>query len=99
MNTNQKIVLWIGVSLLLVLLVYPPYELYRGTERQLSLGHRCIISPAIYRQQEDYTIELGLAKLGRIRLDFARLSLEIILIVMITVGGLWAVKEKKNNGR
>ena len=92
MNTKQKIVLWIGASLIAVLLVYPPYEVRFDPSFSwppLSLGHRNIVRPAIYK------LDLTILN-DDIRLDYVRLLLEIILLVMIICGGLWVFKDTKD---
>ncbi len=86
MNIKQKIVLWIGISLLLLLIVYPPYfdrVYYEFGSHNISLGHRYIIRPAISEGKTD------------ISFDKTRFIIETILLFVITGGGLYVFKDTK----
>ena len=96
MNTKQKVVLWVGISIIGILLVYPPYKLEGGGK--INLGHRNIITPlaGFTKEQAEITAAIWQADKVNMKIDVFRLVLECVLVGAITTGGIWAFKEEKN---
>jgi hypothetical protein len=96
MNTKQKVVLWVGIGIIGILLVYPPYKLEGGGK--LNLGHRNIITPLAAFTNEQAEVTNAILRAGKtmMKIDVLRLVLECVLVVAITAGGIWAFKEEKN---
>jgi len=98
MNAKQKIILWAGISLILILVVYPPYYYKKPApdSPQLSIGHRYIFKPAFYHIGTEYgNEEMRWLRYDRICLDYIRLLIESVLISTITGGGLYVFKDTK----
>lgn len=101
MNRKQAICLWIGLSLIAILVVYPPYKTSRiayseGRKLEVNLGHRNVFCP-IRGTAQHGDIAFRFWHEGSFKLDFLRLLLECLLIAVITAGGLWAFKNRKRN--
>lgn len=90
MNRKQKICLWIGLSIVAILVVYPPY-CCSLEEMPFSFGHRNILRPLTFDK-----IELQVYAKEKFGIDVCRLLLEWLLIGVITTGGIWAFSDKKN---
>lgn len=95
MNTKQKIVLWTGLSLIAILLVYPPYNSYYFSEANNCIGrgcggHRSIITIL------DRVIDDRSGGYENMEIDIPRLLLETFLLVVITFGGIWAFRSEKD---
>jgi hypothetical protein len=90
MNTKQKVVLWVGISIIGILLVYPPYKLEGGGK--LNFGHRNIITPlaGFTKEQAEVAKAIWQADKTMMKIDVLRLVLECVLVVAITTGGIWA---------
>jgi len=100
MNRKQKIILWIGLSLMAVLAVYPPYNgvgvYFENRKLKVNLGHRNILRPIRgHAEVRQIDIAFHFWKFGHFNLDFQRLLLEWVLIGATTGGGLWAFKDKR----
>jgi hypothetical protein len=96
MNTKQKIVLWIGISIIGILLAHPPYKLILG-DVKLNIGHRNIITPSGGFTKDELEISGSAMQRGAIiKIDIFRLLLECVLVGAITKGGLCAFKDTKD---
>ena len=93
MNRRQNWILWIGIVVLVVLCIYPPWyrrtARFRGatvTYREQQIGRNCL-----WRSLPLRDIEMK----GNY-VDFQRLSLEMLAVVLIT-GGLLVTLRKGNS--
>jgi hypothetical protein len=98
MNRGQKVCLWIGLSLIAVLAIYPPYKAdIRDVE--INLGHRNIFTHVrLSYSTSDHEFSFGecmVYKKCPFYVDVPRLLLECFLIAAITTGGIWAFKDKR----
>ncbi len=98
MNTKQKIVFWVGISIIGILLVYPPYNVILDDDIKLNIGHRNIITPSggITKDERELSGAPVQNETIKIKIDIFRLLLELVLVGAITKGGIWAFKEEKN---
>ena len=90
MNKKQKICLWVGLTLIAALAIYPPYKI--DLLVKMNLGHRFFLNPIGF----DFNFhEAKLKASDCVKLDMLRLIIEWLLIGAITAGGIWAFKNKK----
>lgn len=83
MNTKRKIVLWIGIAIIVVMGIFPPW-VQRGALSEKSDGYSFILN-----EPENYAF--GWFP----RLDLPRLFIQWLIVAFITAGLIVTVKDKK----
>jgi len=83
MNTKQKIVLWIGITIIVVMGVFPPW-VQRGGLVEKSDGYSFIL-------KEPEHFEMGWFP----RPDVSRLFIQWVMVAVITAGFIVTFKGKK----
>ena len=89
MNKKQKICLWIGIAIIVLMSLFPPwfYTHARITEVQTNAGYHFLLIPP-----------LPYDKVGSgIRLDTSRLFVQWVVIAIITSGLIVTFKDKKED--
>lgn len=90
MNRRQKIVLWIGIAVIVVMGVFPPW-LYtttgNGLNSKKNAGYSCILFPPPPK---------GVGLRYGISLDVSRLCVQWAIVVVITAGLIVAFKDNKD---
>jgi hypothetical protein len=97
MNRKQKICLWVGISVIVLMGLFPPWVqtvLNQKTgqmhiDRRWSHGHRLFSDPPDYKRVE------GSLATGLPIIDWPRLSVEVGSFVLITVAFIYTFKDKK----
>jgi hypothetical protein len=91
MNLKQKICLWIGIGLIVLMGFYPPWVLpynVKGVKNRINAGYKPILKPPI-RETKDGEFKFGTS------IDFSRLGVQWVLVAIVTGGLLITFKDKK----
>jgi len=90
MNTSQKVALWVGIGVLVLMLVFPPWVGIQSLSRTANitnvypLGYAPLFSPP----------PAGAGK----QVDFGRLSIQCLAVVLVTGGMIYTLKDSKDKG-
>jgi hypothetical protein len=90
MNQKQKICLWLGIIVFVLMGIFPPWTLpvnYHGAKLQRNCGYKCILTPP--------EISLEEASVAT-SIDFSRLCVQWAMVAVVTGGLLVTLKDKKN---
>ena len=91
MNKRQLVVMWVGIGLIVLMGVYPPWvNTIRGAGiyAEMSLGYHVITDPPS---------PLGNPRANGIKLDTPRLALQVGLVAVVSGGLLLSLKSRKGN--
>ena len=87
MNGKQKICLWIGIAVIVLMSLFPPwlYTQARITEVQTNAGYHFLLTPPQPQGEVGYGIHL----------DMSRLFVQWIVIIAIAAGLIVSFQEKE----
>ena len=89
MNRKQKTFLWIGIAVIVLMGIFPPWiskvEILNSTN-QRNAGYGCILNPPTTNSPTWY-----------VRIDTSRLSVQWVVIAVITSGLILTFKGKKDH--
>jgi len=90
MNKNQLIVLWVGIIVVVLMGLYPPWQ-YNGhiVERNVN-----VVVPAGYSFIGDPIYSAGIMEFGA-SIDVTRLLIQWFMVAFITGGLIYTLKEEK----
>ena len=91
MNKKQLISLWVGISIIVVMGLFPPWVVSLS-DHQRDCGYDWIGTPPIYKWSSR-----GSVLAVNAHLDIPRLCLQWSIISVVTVGLLITFKDKKKN--
>lgn len=86
MNKKQKIILWIGIIIIVLMGLFPPYE-------------RAIILPSFGPDDPSVRISYGFLfepPILDVKIDFARLAIQWIIVSVLTAGAIYTTKDQKD---
>lgn len=83
MNKKQKKILWIGIIIIALMGMFPPYnyEVGFGFGGKKHVSYDFFLSPPYHSSAE---------------LDFARLTIQWIIVSVLTAGAIYSTKESKD---
>ena len=103
MNRKQLLVLWIGVSLIFLMCLFPPWVRFREgfsvpglsdnpymTSSRESVGYYCIAKPP---GKMDVKAKY-LLSYGQFYLDISRLVVQCIVVALLTGAGIYTLRVK-----
>jgi hypothetical protein len=93
MNLKQKICLWIGIGLIVLMGFYPPWVLpvnALGIRGRQNHGYKLILIPPIHKSRDE-ELELGTS------IDFQRLSVQWAAVALIIGGLIVTLKDNKKS--
>ena len=85
---NQLIILWIGIGLLVLAILFPPYKQVKYVQDggRIVSGRRFVSCEFIFSPPRDNN-----------GIESSRLTAEILIIVLLTAGALYTNRERKIN--
>ncbi len=89
MSNKQLAVLWVGIGLILLMCLFPPWlgiVNYRGIKTREEYGYRCIFSPppGVLTEESSLTIYL----------NTSRLVVQCVAIALLTGAGIYTLRTK-----
>ena len=101
MSNKQLAVLWIGIVLIVLMCLFPPWVIFRegfaygkGRHRmslRTSLGYRCLIWPPKAKVIKDEPWN----SYGRYHLDISRLIVQCVAVALLTTVGIYTLRPKQ----
>lgn len=82
MNKKQKKILWIGIIIIALTGMFPPYNYEVGFGGKKQVSYDFFLSPPYHSSAE---------------LDFARLTIQWIIVAVVTAGALYSASGDKAN--
>jgi hypothetical protein len=99
MNLKQKTALLIGIIIIILMGIYPPWCIYYDTPRQKKcIGYAFITTPAITKMNTPYWMgypESPTYDKKADDIDYIRLVFQWAMVVIVTSGFLLMFKDKK----
>ncbi|MBA7650477.1 hypothetical protein ES703_58283 [subsurface metagenome] len=88
MNIKQKIVLWIGIAIIVIMGLFPPWIM--PITRRYGMGNT-----VKYRKYYGYDFIWAQPESSLVSIDFHRLGLQWAIVGVITGGLIYSFKDKK----
>jgi len=89
MNKKQKKVLWVAIIIIIVMILYPPWIIENTSMKRLF--SESILSPSVYTSTKyDFLFQ---SSSNSKRIDTDRLTLQIIIVVIFSLGIILTVKD------
>ena len=92
MNKKQIVVLWIGIAVIVVMCLFPPWHYKSGDkliQGQIDWGYKFILTPA-QAPNPDYEQLKGI-------IDVRRLFIQILIVGLITTGLIVTFIDRKKD--
>lgn len=87
MNKKQKIVLWVGIAIFVLMELFPPWMAANPQGgNYIAAGYGFILNPPHFQSEE----------LWRCRIDFPQLLAQWAMVAVVTGGLIYAFKDEKD---
>lgn len=103
-NREQLIVLWIGIGLLSLIGLYPPWMYTvqsRGDSGMVRMereaGYHPLFSPP--QPQSSDQSDSSAPYIDGVRLDFPRIAVQIVVVFLVTGGLFWTFRDRESRER
>ncbi|HUV40775.1 MAG TPA: hypothetical protein VMW23_03180 [Sedimentisphaerales bacterium] len=97
MNRKQKIVLWIGIGLFVVMGLFPPWATKLSNNRQVNSGYAFICTPPPIIELNTTGKIFGPFKSCGAHIDISRLCLQWAMVSVVAGGLIITFKDKKDD--
>ena len=100
-NREQLIVLWVGIALLSLIGLYPPwmYTLHMKSEGSTLQMQRAAGYHPLFEPPEPASPDSSNLYIDGVRLDFPRIGVQIIIVALVTGGLFWTLRDRPSRQR